>query len=149
METCRRIEGLVEFIADRYADAAEIGIGHFPDVAFALTNRGVNIFATDIRPFNYEGIKVIVDDVTLPDLSLYDGINLIYSMRPPPELIPYLIRLAKTISVDLIVKPLSSEYIDGWRLIRNGHTTFFLWKNSHLTALNPIYVIPAFQANGS
>ena len=126
METCRRIEGLVEFIAERYADAAEIGIGHFPDVAFALSNRGVNIFATDIRPFNHKGIKVIVDDITMPDLYLYSGLDLIYSMRPPLEMVPYMVRLAKTISADLIVKPLSSEYIDGWRSIRNENTTFFL-----------------------
>ena len=48
METCRRIEGLVDFIAGRYHNVAEIGIGHFPDVAFALLDRGVDVFATDI-----------------------------------------------------------------------------------------------------
>ena len=129
MEKCRRIEGLVDFIARRFKNTVEIGIGHFPDLAFALLDRGINVFATDILPFPYRGLKVIVDDITCPDLSLYDGIDLIYSMRPPPELLPYMARLAKTISADLIIKPLYSEYAEGYRLIRNGNTTFFIWKN--------------------
>ncbi len=128
METCRRIEGMVDFIAGRYTNTAEIGIGKFPDIAFALLNRGMRIFATDIQPFKYKGLKVIVDDITRPDLSLYEGIDLIYSMRPPPELIPYMERLANKISAGLIIKPLSSEYIDGRRLMCHGNTTFFLLK---------------------
>lgn len=143
METCRRIEGLVDFIAGRYNNAVEIGIGHFPDVAFALLDKGISVFATDIRPFHYRKLKVIVDDITKPDLSLYDGINLIYSMRPPPEVVPYMERLAEKVSADLIIKPLSSEYLEGGRLIRNGNTTFFLWNNCHLPTLNSINVIPA------
>jgi len=125
LETCRRIEGLVDFIAGRYNNAVEIGIGHSPDVAFALLGRGVHVFATDMELFHYAGLHVVVDDITSPDLSLYDGIDLLYSMRPPPELIPYMTSLAKKISADLILKPLSDEYIDGWRLMQNGNMTFF------------------------
>jgi uncharacterized protein len=125
LETCRRIEELVDFIAGRYSNAAEIGIGHFPDVAFALLDKGINVFTTDIHPFHYAGLHVVVDDITSPDLSLYDGIDLLYSMRPPPELIPYMTSLAEKISADLILKPLSDEYIDGCRFIRNGNMTFF------------------------
>jgi uncharacterized UPF0146 family protein len=50
LETCRRIEGLVDFIAGRYNNAVEIGIGHSPEVAFALLSRDINVFATDISP---------------------------------------------------------------------------------------------------
>jgi uncharacterized UPF0146 family protein len=35
-------------------------------------------------------------------------------------------RLAKTISADVIMKPLSSEYPEGWKLMKNGDTTFFV-----------------------
>jgi uncharacterized UPF0146 family protein len=125
LETCRRIEGLVDFIAGRYNNAVEIGIGHFPDVAFALLKRHIKVFATDIRPFQYPDLNVVVDDITEPELSLYRGMKLIYSMRPPPELIPYIKRLAGLISADLILKPLSDEYIDGWQLMQNGNMTFF------------------------
>ena len=132
METCRRIEGIADFIACRYKNAVEIGIGNFPDVAFELLRKQVSVFATDIHPFRYPGLDVTIDDITEPDLALYGGIKLIYSMRPPPELIPYMEILAKKILSDLIVKPLSSEYIDGWRLIRHGKTTFFILQFSNI-----------------
>jgi len=126
LETYRRVEGLTAFIAAGYRHAAEIGIGLFPDVAYALTERGLGVFATDIRPFHHDGIKVVIDDVTSPDMKLYKGIDLIYSMRPPPELVPYMKKLAMTISADLIVKMLSSDCVKGFRLMRNGSTMFFL-----------------------
>jgi len=126
LEKYKRIEDLVDFIAERYENAAEIGVGHFPDVALGLQKRGVKVFATDIRPFLYDGVDVIVDDITSPSLSLYKGIDLIYSLSPPPELVPFMARLAKTISADVIMKPLSSEYPEGWKLMKNGDTTFFI-----------------------
>lgn len=121
-----RYEGLVNYIASNYGNVAEIGIGHFPDVAFALLERGVKVFATDIRPFPYTGLKVVVDDITEPDFFLYTSISLLYSLRPSPELVPYMVRLARVLSKDLIVKPLAADYIYG-RLILSGNTTFFLW----------------------
>lgn len=121
--TCK---GLIDYIALQYHCVAEVGVGHFPDVALALAKRGLHVFATDIKPFLHNGLKVIVDDITRPDLSLYAGLDVIYSVRPPPELIPYMDRLARRLSVDLIVKPLDSEY-PGGRLTNHKSTTFFLW----------------------
>jgi hypothetical protein len=144
LEKCRRIEGLVDFIAGRFKNTVEIGIGHFPDLAFALLDRGINVFATDILPFPYSGLKVVVDDITCPDLSFYKGTDLIYSMRPPPELLPYIARLAKTISADLIIKPLTSEYAEGYRLIRNGNTTFFIRDKQSRNILQSISCHPEF-----
>jgi uncharacterized protein len=127
LETHRRVEELAEYIAGRYNRSAEIGIGHFPDLAFALVAEGADVFATDIIPFSYKGLKVIVDDVTKPDISLFYGVDLIYSMRPPPELIFYIDRLAARLSAALIIKPLSSEFVDGREAVRHGDTTFFEW----------------------
>lgn len=129
METCGRSEGLIDYIAGRYTGVAEIGIGHAPEVAVKLLEKGVSIFATDTRPFYYEQLKVIVDDITDPDLSFYRNIDLIYSIKPPPELVPYMKKTAKSISADLIVKPLASEYLDG-QLIRWGNTSFYIWKHN-------------------
>jgi len=117
---------VVDYITDRYSYAAEIGIGHFPDVALALIERGVQVFATDIRPFQHNGVNVVVDDVTQPNLSLYAGVQLIYSLRPPPELVAYMERVAAAVSADLIVKPLASEHAGG-KLISRANTSFFLW----------------------
>jgi uncharacterized UPF0146 family protein len=122
-------KGLIDYIAERYDCAAEIGVGHFPDVALALTERGVRVIGTDIKPFPHRGLKVIVDDITRPDLSKYSATDLLYSLRPPPELVPYMNWLATKVSADLIVKPLASEY-PGGRLTRHGGSTFFLWRVS-------------------
>ncbi len=126
MEKRRRIDGLADYIARRYGCIAEIGIGRFPDVAFSLMERGVKVIATDIHPFQYDGLNVVTDDITAPELSIYENIKLVYSMRPPSELVPYMKRLAGMIAADLIVKPLSSEYMDG-ELMRCGNVPFYFW----------------------
>jgi uncharacterized protein len=117
---------LVDYIAVKYTKAIEIGIGHFPDVAYSLIARQLDLLATDILPFEYQGLTVVMDDVTAPDLDVYKNVNVLYSMRPPSELVPYMVRLAEKLSADLIVKPLSAEYLNG-RLTKNGNTTFYLW----------------------
>lgn len=126
MEKGRRIDGLADYIAGRYGYVAEVGVGSFPDMAFSLMERGVKVIATDIYQFQYDGLDVFTDDITAPELSIYQNIKLLYSMRPPSELVPYMKRLAGMISADLIVKPLSSEYMDG-ELIRYGNMPFYFW----------------------
>ena len=119
-------KGLVDYIAARYKTAAEIGVGHFPDLAQALAQRGLSVFATDVRPFWHDGLTFLGDDITEPDTTLYRHVDLLYALRPPPELVPYMRSLAKRLPADLIVKPLASDHVGG-RLIRHKDTTFFLW----------------------
>ena len=121
-----RYGGLVNYIADKYSRVVEIGIGHFPDIALALLQRGVRVFSTDIKAFQYRGLKVVIDDIIEPDFSLYASLDLIYSLRPPSELVPFMMRLAERLSTDLMIKPLSSEHLDG-QLVCHGNTPFFLW----------------------
>ncbi|MGD8512341.1 MAG: UPF0146 family protein [Deltaproteobacteria bacterium] len=121
-------QGLVDYICSRYRYGAEIGVGHFPDIALACAHRGIQIFASDIKPFTYKGLEVFIDDITKPDLYLYRELDFIYSVRPPLELVPYMARLGKAVSADVLVKPLGSEY-PGGKLIREGNTTFFLWNH--------------------
>lgn len=127
MEKIGRMRGLVDYISSLYKKAVEIGIGHYPDIAYSLHKRGVEIFATDIKHFNYKGIKVVVDDITDPDFSIYRDVEIVYSIRPPLELVPYMHRLANIIHADLIVKPLTSDHIEG-KLVKHGNTNFFIWK---------------------
>jgi uncharacterized UPF0146 family protein len=122
-----RYKGLTDYVAGRYGRAAEIGIGHFPDVALSLAKRGVRVFATDVQRFEHPGLQVIIDDVTEPLVSLYREIDLVYSLRPPPELVYHLRRLAKKVRAELIIKPLASEY-PGGKLACHGDSTFFLWR---------------------
>ena len=121
-----RYQGLVEYISGRYDNAVEIGIGHFPDVALELLKRGMRVFATDIKAFQYRGLKVVIDDIIEPDFSLYAGLDLIYSLRPPSELVPFIKLISENLSIDLIIKTLSSEHLDG-QLVCHGNTSFFLW----------------------
>jgi uncharacterized UPF0146 family protein len=121
-------KGLVDYIVDRYKYGVEVGIGHFPDVALALMAAGVGVFATDIKPFLHQGLRVMVDDVTQPNRSLYADVDFVYALRPPPELVPYMKDLASEVGASLMVKPLASEY-PGGQLVRRENTTFFLWSN--------------------
>ena len=119
--------GIVTYIANKYSFAVEIGIGHFPDVGLALVEKGLRFFATDMKPFQYDKIEVYVDDITKPNVSLYSKAEIIYSIRPPLELIPFIKSVAREVNADMIVKPLSSEY-PGGQLFGGGRTCFFLWR---------------------
>lgn len=120
-------EGIFDYIVSGYDSAVEIGIGHYPDVGLALLKKGIHVFATDIIPFHHDGIEIFVDDISHPDLSLYSGIQIMYAIRPPLELVPYMKRVAKEVNADLIVKLLSSE-CPGGVLNGRGRTAFFLWR---------------------
>lgn len=85
----------------------EIGIGKFFQVFDYLNeHENVEIIKTDILP---NDSSVIKDDITNPNLKLYEDIDIIYSIRPPSELQPYLIDLALKIDSQLIIKPLTNE----------------------------------------
>ncbi len=102
-----------------------MGIGNYAKVALALKARGLSVLATDINP-RAVGLPVELDDVRAPRLALYLSAQAIYSVRPPPELMPPLKRLAELLAVDLIVKPLASEPVDGF-LITEAGTFFYLF----------------------
>ena len=102
-----------EYIITNYKDASlivEVGVGGFPLVALTLKEHlNMDIIMTDIKPYHDD---VVVDDITNPDLSIYDGAALIYSIRPPEELQNHIKRVAESVGADLIIKPLSTEFIN-------------------------------------
>lgn len=86
---------------------AEIGIGKFTQIADILEKQeNITLIKTDIRPCN---ATIIKDDITKPNLNIYRDIGLIYSIRPPGELQPYIVRLAQKLNSQLIIKPLTNE----------------------------------------
>ena len=86
---------------------AEIGVGKFDGVSQSLDEKeNITIIKTDILP---KDESVIKDDVTNPNLDLYKDVDIIYSIRPPSELQPYLVKLAQRIDSQLIIKPLTNE----------------------------------------
>ena len=93
---------------------AEVGIGKFGKVAEALSKKdNITLIKTDINPDNDD---IIRDDITNPNLSLYEDVDIIYSIRPPSELQPHLVNLAEKIGSQLIIKPLTNEDLNTGRV---------------------------------
>ncbi|AMD18083.1 hypothetical protein TL18_08670 [Methanobrevibacter sp. YE315] len=86
---------------------AEIGVGKFNAISEILQKEdNITLIKTDIQPAD---ATVIKDDITNPNLELYEDMDIIYSIRPPSELQPYLVKLAEKINCQLIIKPLTNE----------------------------------------
>jgi len=86
---------------------AEVGVGKFGMICEMLGEKeNITIIKTDIAP---DSESVIKDDITKPDLDLYRDVDIIYSIRPPGELQPHLVNLARKTGAMLIIKPLTGE----------------------------------------
>jgi len=98
----------------------EVGAGHDLDAFHEFRRRFQGtIMATDISPSSPE---VIEDDVTRPDISIYQGADLIYSIRPPPELFRPLEKLARRVGAHLVIRPLSTDAYPGIKPRNHGKT---------------------------
>ena len=59
---------------------AEIGVGKFDVIANRLSEReNITLIKTDIAP---KDATVISDDITRPNLDIYKGVDIIYSIIP-------------------------------------------------------------------
>ena len=93
---------------------AEVGVGKFDKIADELSQKeNITLIKTDIAPANDSIIK---DDITNPNLDLYRDADIIYSIRPPSELQPHLVRLALRVDSQLIIKPLTNEDLNTGRV---------------------------------
>jgi uncharacterized protein len=112
-------EDFAQFVAENYASAkkiVEVGVGHRIDVAINVKTRLPNaeVIVTDkneswIRSHRSSKVKALVDDVVSPRLAVYEGAGLIYSLQPPVELVPSLVKLVEKIGADLLVVPVMDE----------------------------------------
>jgi len=120
---------LAEYISARYRGrVVEIGIGWNFRVAELLAKSGLKVVATDMREIDVpEFIEFYVDDVMYPDLSIYEGANLIYSLRPPLELYPYIVRIAKAVGADCLIRPFGNEFSNEGRLVNYKGERFYVW----------------------
>ena len=104
-------EDFGEYIANlsdkKEVKIVEVAIGRYIGVYDYLNSKeNIEILKTDISPADE---TVIFDDITSPNLELYKDADIIYSIRPPSELQPYLIKLYHKINATLIIKPLFNE----------------------------------------
>jgi uncharacterized UPF0146 family protein len=121
----RDYKDFAEYILRHYRDTSivEIGIGADFKVFKELKKHKADIRAVDINPSSDDVIK---DDALNPNMDIYRGCGLIYSVRPPPELIPYIEKIAQKAGADLIVRPLSTDNVPtGLKLQNYGSSHFF------------------------
>ena len=150
----RNEEDIVEFIAGllpKPKKIIEVGVGKLPKIALKLAEKfpEAEIIVTDIDSQiiqqigqQYPQVKAIKDDITKPNIELYQNADLIYSIRPPPELASYLLKLAKKIGVPLIIRPLSSEtheiqsILERAKIIHFKRATLILLRQAKITQEN-------------
>ncbi len=109
----------VEFVINNYKDAekiVEVGVGSRSEVLEELDKElNAQVIGTDIKSSD---LKILVDDITNPSLEIYKDAELIYTLRLPIELHPYAEEVAKRAGSDLIIKPLSTEYVNHKNLFK-------------------------------
>jgi len=130
-------KAIAEYIAENYPSAkkiAEVGVGKVPDVAIEVQRLlpKCGVIVTDVAEQTelLVRVKFVHDDITEPNLNIYEGAALIYSVRPPPELQPYLLQVAQKAGADLLIKPLASEsmYLKGGNLINYQGIAFYVFR---------------------
>ena len=126
---------LADYITSSYkGKVIEVGIGKHPEVALLLKDH-LEIIVTDTSDLCMESIRFIRDDIFDPDIHIYRGASLIYSIRPPVEIQHAIASVAKRVGADLIIRPFASEkadldkYFSESKLINYGSAVFYLYKN--------------------
>ena len=85
----------------------EIGAGKFQTISKNLSEKeNIDIIMTDIDPANENIIK---DDVFNPNMSIYNGADILFSIRPPAELQESIMKIRDEVNATLIIKPLFNE----------------------------------------
>ena len=107
-------EYILDEVGANQVKIAEVAVGKFDKIAQMLSEKeNITLIKTDIKPAD---ATVIKDDITNPDIELYKDVDLIYSIRPPSELQPYIARIAQEIDAQLIIKPLTNEDLNTGRV---------------------------------
>jgi uncharacterized UPF0146 family protein len=117
IETC-----IGTYIAAHYSSAVEVGIGKNTTAAQIIRDAQKKIRCTDISGKVAEkGLDFFLDDLFEPDIDLYSGAEVIYSIRPAIDMVPPLVSLAQLINADLLVYHLGFEYFgDGGETLDCG-----------------------------
>lgn len=140
-------EDIASFIASRFCQASkivEVGVGFQFDTALALKRKhpGIRLIVVDRNPESAKeakrlGLEACVDDVWNPDMQIYRDSSLIYSIRPPPELLEPIYRISKAVGCSLLIRPLSGEYLSlpdeaRWLNITYGKARLLLYPGPNL-----------------
>ena len=116
-----------------YERLIEVGIGNRTELAAALADRGCTVVATDVVDRETPpGVEFVRDDVTDPDLGVYEGAGAVYMRNCPPELQRPLAAVAGQVGADCLfttlggdptVLPVEREPVEGGTLFRASRGT--------------------------
>lgn len=127
---------IAEFIMKNYGKASkivEVGVGKQRTVLDCLKKKlKGEVIGVDIE--HHPGLER--DDIRSPNMELYRGADLIYSIRPPPELYGTLQAVAERVNADLIIRPLSTDAPPKGMELVNYRGEFFYIKRQ-VTSASP------------
>ena len=118
---------IASYIVANYQKATkiiEIGIGNLPLIAVEIKKRlpttlllvvDINQAVLEDIARKYPRLVTVVDDVFSPNIGVYQNVNLIYSIRPPAEMLPAMLKIAKEVKADLIIRPITDEQPYGFK----------------------------------
>ena len=109
----------------------EIGAGKFQTISKNLSeNENIDILMTDIDPANESIIK---DDVFNPNMNIYKGADILFSIRPPAELQEAIMKIRDDVNATLIIKPLFNEDLNmktkKMKLKNYNRASFYIYEN--------------------
>lgn len=131
-------EDIAGYIKMRYPGGSkivEVGVGGHPEVA-ELLQEDFDVVCTDVAEAGPKGVRYVRDDIFKPDLSVYEGASLIYSIRPPIDMQDSIAAVAKRVGAEMLVRPFSSErtdlkkYFRNFRCINHKSAVFFIYDNA-------------------
>ncbi len=105
------IAGFIKMNYPRGSRIVEVGVGKHAEVAMLIKDC-FEVTCTDVSESGPEGVAYVKDDVFRPDLNVYRGASLIYSIRPPVDMQDAIAGIAKKVGADLLIRPFSSERAD-------------------------------------
>jgi len=116
---------IAEFIERNYkGKVVEVGVGRNYIIADYLAKKGFEVITTDLNPSKDSTIK---DDIINPNMAIYSGSSLIYSIRPPYEIQGDIVKVARYVGCDAIIYPLKNEIIKGGELINFKGASFYIF----------------------
>ena len=135
---------VAELIANLYPDAekiVEIGVGSAPWTLLNLRKLlpktillAIDVDQDSIMKLRELGLNAEIDDILNPRIELYQKSNLIYSIRPPMELINPMAKVAEKVGADILIFPLSEdsylyEFKSPWSKVDHPSILAFILKH--------------------
>lgn len=119
------LEEFAHFIAEKSGGkrAIEIGVGFQLSVALRLRELGYDVTVVDWNEDALEnarkaGLKAVRDDVFNPRIEVYRGADVVYSVRPTPEIVGPILNIGRLLKKPVYILPFTGDPVPaGTRLV--------------------------------